>query len=151
MPFLYYLVFLAVLASGFVANAFLHGGKAPTVAAVGRVTTETTPLEKLQREISIRRGVIPPPQEEHAETSISPAGPIPAQTETAAVTTGRVVAGESSVVEDANSGSAQFTTVQPELATPVKPVRAKQAAKCGAGGCGATQARSVWSDADRTP
>lgn len=151
MPFLYYLVFLAVLASGFVANAFLHGDKAPTVAAVGRVTTETTPLEKLQREISIRRGVIPPPQEEHVETSISPTGQVPAQTETAAVTTGRDVAGESRVVEDANSASAQATTAEPKLATPVKPVRTKQAAKCGAGGCGATQAHSVWSAADRAP
>ncbi|MFM9850662.1 MAG: hypothetical protein ACKVP3_26485 [Hyphomicrobiaceae bacterium] len=150
MPFLYYLVFLGVLATGFVANAFLHGGDAPTVAAVGRVTTDTTPLEKLQREISIRRGVIPPQQEEHIDVKVSPIVPITVQMETATVVPERTLTGETRAA-DANSDNAQPVVAQPEQAAPVKRTRHKEADKCGPGGCGAKQARSTWSGGDTSP
>jgi hypothetical protein len=148
VPFLYYLVFLGVLATGFVTSAFLHRGDTPTVAAVGRVTTDTTPLEKLQREISIRRGVIPPQQEEHIEVKISPTAPI--SMETATVTPEQTVTGEIRAGE-ANSDTAQPAAAQPEHAPPAKRTRHKEADKCGPGGCGAKQARSVWTGGDQSP
>lgn len=150
MPFLYYLVFFGVLATGFVANAFLHGGDAPTVAAVGRVTTDTTPLEKLQREISIRRGVIPPQQEEHIDVKVSPIAPITVQTETATVAPEKLVSA-STHTDGVGTESAGEVGTEPKSAAPVKRGRRKEASKCGPGGCGAKEVRSVWSNADQVP
>ena len=146
MPFLYYFGFVAVLVTGFVASAFLRGGETPTVAAVGRANSETAPLEKLQREIAIRRGVIPPEQEEHIEVKITP---IAVQTETAAVTPAKPAT--SDIKEEAKADSATPVDVQPKQAAPVKRTRQKEAAKCASGECDAKQARSVWSASDRLP
>jgi hypothetical protein len=149
VPFLYYFGFVAMLVTGSVASAFLRGGETPTVAAVGRANSDTRPLEKLQREIAIRRGVIPPEQEEHIEVKISPIAPVAVQTETATVTVERPVAGEARA-EEVQADSAPPTLVQ--QATPAKRTRKKEEAeKCGPGGCGAKQARSVWGNADRMP
>ncbi len=148
MPFLYYFGFIAVLVTGFVASAFLRGGETPTIAAVGRANSDTRPLEKLQREIAIRRGVIPPEQEEHIEVKISPIAPVAVQTETATVSMERPVVGEAKGEEAIADGALPASVQQ---ASPVKRTRKKEAEKCGAGGCGAKQARSVWSNADQVP
>jgi hypothetical protein len=137
-----------MLVTGSVASAFLRGGETPTVAAVGRANSDTRPLEKLQREIAIRRGVIPPEQEEHIEVKISPIAPVAVQTETATVTVERPVVSEARA-EEVQADSAPPTSVQ--QATPAKRTRKKEAEKCGPGGCGAKQARSVWGNADRMP
>jgi hypothetical protein len=146
VPFLYYFGFVAVLVTGFVASAFLRGAETPTVAAVGRANSETAPLEKLQREIAIRRGVIPPEQEEHVEVKIAP---MAVQTETAAVTPARPATSE--IKEEAKADSPEAAAVQAKPAARVKQMARKETAKCGPGGCGAQQVRSVWSDADRLP
>jgi hypothetical protein len=146
VPFLYYFGFVAVLVTGFVASAFFRGAETPTVAAVGRANSETAPLEKLQREIAIRRGVIPPEQEEHVEVKITP---MAVQTETAAVTPARAATSE--IKEEAKADSAEAAAVQAKPAARAKQMPRKETAKCGPGGCGAQQVRSVWSDADRLP
>ena len=146
MPFLYYFGFVAVLVTGFVASSFLRGGETLTVAAVGRANSDTTPLEKLQREIVIRRGGIPPEQEEHVEVKITP---IAVPTETAAVTPAKPATSE--IKEEAKADSAAVSAVQPKSAARVKQMPRKETANCGPGGCGATQARSIWSDTDRLP
>jgi len=150
VPFLYYLVFLVMLATGFVANAFLRGGDAQSVAAIGRTTTDSTPLEKLQREISIRRGVIPPQQEEHVEVKISPAAPISVQTETATAVPARLLS-TGARTDDASAESSGAVSAEPEPAAGTKRARHKETSKCGPGGCGAKQARSGWSGADQSP
>ena len=147
VPFLYYLGFIGVLATGFVVSAFIRGGETPTVAAVGRANSETAPIQKLQREIAIRRGAIPPEQEEHIEIKISP---IADQTETAAVTPARPVISEIKA-EEPKADKAQPAAVQPKPATSAKHAPRKDTAKCGSAGCGAKEARTVWSDADRLP
>lgn len=147
VPFLYYLGFIGVLATGFVVSAFFRGGETPTVAAVGRANSETAPIQKLQREIAIRRGVVPPEQEEHVEVKISPGAE---QTETAAVTPARPVIIEAKA-QEAKADSATPVDVQPKPAAPVKRTRQKEPAKCAPGECEAKQARSVWSASDRLP
>lgn len=150
MPFLYYLVFLVMLVTGFVANAFLRGGDTQSVAAVGRTTTESTPIEKLQREISIRRGVIPPQQEEHIDAKISPTAPIAVQTEVAAAVPERLVS-NSARADGVSTESSGVVGIESEPAAPVKRARRKETSKCGPGGCAAKQERSVWSVADQAP
>lgn len=146
MPFLYYFGFVAVLATGFVASAFLRGGETPTVAAVGRANSDTTPLQKLQREIVIRRGGIPPEQDEPVEVKIMP---IAVQTETATVTPAKPAISE--IKEEVKVDSATPVDVQPNQAAPVKRTRHKEAAKCAPGECQGKQPRSVWTAADRQP
>jgi hypothetical protein len=146
VPFLYYFGFVAVLVTGFVASAFLRGAETPTVAAVGRANSDTTPLEKLQREIAIRRGVIPPEQEEHVEVTIPP---IAVQTETAAVTPAKPATSE--IKDEAKADNVTPVDVQPKQAAPVKRTRQKEGAKCAPGECEGKQARSVWGAADRLP
>jgi hypothetical protein len=150
VPFLYYLVFLVMLVTGFVANAFLREGDTQSVAAVGRVTTDTTPLEKLQREISIRRGVIPPQQEEHIDAKISPAAPIAVQTEAAAAVPEKLVS-NSARADEVSTESSGVVGIAPEPVAPAKRARRKEASKCGPGGCEAKPARSVWSNTDQLP
>jgi hypothetical protein len=146
VPFLYYFGFVAVLVTGFVASSFLRGGETPTVAAVGRANSETTPLEKLQREIVIRRGGIPPEQEEHVEVKIMP---IAVPTETATVTPAKPAISE--IKEEMKVDSATPVDVQPKQAAPVKRTRQKEVAKCAPGECEGKQARSVWKAADSLP
>lgn len=146
MPFLYYLGFIGVLATGFVVSAFLRGAETPTVAAVGRAKSETAPLQKLHREIAIRRGAVPPEQEEHVEVKVYPGAE---QTETAAVTPARTATGETKV--EAVKATTEPAVIQPKPVTSVKQMPRKDTAKCGPSGCVAKQARSVWNDADRLP
>jgi hypothetical protein len=146
VPFLYYFGFVAVLVTGFVASSFLRGGETPTVAAVGRANSETTPLEKLQREIVIRRGGIPPEQEEHVEVKITP---LAVPTETATVTPAKPAISE--IKEEMKVDSATPVDVQPKQAAPVKRTRQKEVAKCAPGECEGKQARSVWKAADSLP
>jgi hypothetical protein len=147
VPFLYYLGFIGVLATGFVVSAFLRGAETPTVAAVGRVNSDAAPLQKLQREIAIRRGVVSPEQEEHVELTVYPGAE---QTETAAVTPARTAISETKA-EQVKADSAPAVDVQPKQAAPARRTRPKEAAKCAPGECETKQARSVWTASDRLP
>ena len=143
VPFLYYLAFMAVLAAAFVGGAVVNTGS-PGTAAVGTLQTgaDTTPLEKLHREIAGRRGNLPAQQDGQAPVTISTPAPSKPQTISA------IQSPDAHLADDAPKAS----SVEAVPETPAKKRQPRRAdSKCPAGQCAAKEAHVTARIGDSAP
>ncbi len=143
VPFLYYLAFMAVLAAAFVGGAVVHTGT-PGTAAVATLRTgaDSTPLEKLHREIAGRRGNLPAHHDGQAPVTVSTPAPSKPQTVSA------LQAPDALLTDDAPRAS----TVEPVAETPVRKRHPRRAdSKCPDGQCAADKARAGLRTGDSSP